>query len=581
MKHQLYIKNLLRITLIVNLLLTGVPGAFSQTWQWAARVGGVGGLSSDNPNESVLDMQTDAQGNVYVCGRIGHNANFNGQPLTTWPNVGYNIFLAKLDCNGNLVWVRTAGGTHPDNEARGLALDGQGHLYLTGRASAVDGLYTLNFFDTLITETCSDLFLAKFDTSGNFHWVTVAAPGPATLQSRGRSIAIDSQGMINITGFGSLTGLLFPGYMFTPSWLFVARFDTSGQINRLLDLGGAAYGVIGFNDFKINADGDHYVTGYFSSDSALIGTQMLYRHPPLTGTKPDLFLAKFDSAGIFQWVLHIGYFHIMRGHGIGFLGNDIILTGRAADSVTIGTTLITNPLDDNSSFPFVARISPTGNVLWATGIQNATAGSTPANGVAIKTSGNSVIAGEFSVMAVIGNDTLTANNIQDIFLAEIDPNGNFVASSKINGTGSDEVPLCITSDTNDNVYIGGGFDGTLTVNGTPYTSAGGNSDGFVAKFGAPCAVGLSETQGDAGQPLIVYPNPVTSRLNVTLPDRHQLSELTIVDLSGATVMRKSINNHTSGDVSIDVSSLSCGFYILMAHSKSGVKAAKFIKWLNQ
>jgi hypothetical protein len=79
-------------------------------WQWLSRVGGYSGNGNggSGPDEWVKDVKTDAQGNVYVCGRVCYGANFNGDTMTTYQGY-FTLFMAKLNCEGNLVWVRTAG----------------------------------------------------------------------------------------------------------------------------------------------------------------------------------------------------------------------------------------------------------------------------------------------------------------------------------------------------------------------------------------------------------------------------------------------------------------------------------------
>ncbi|HOM91511.1 MAG TPA: hypothetical protein PKW65_12395, partial [Bacteroidia bacterium] len=93
-------------------------------WQWLSRVGGYSGNGNggSGPDEWVKDVKTDAQGNVYVCGRVCYGANFNGDTMTTYQGY-FTLFMAKLNCEGNLVWVRTAGsyGNTADGEAYGLA----------------------------------------------------------------------------------------------------------------------------------------------------------------------------------------------------------------------------------------------------------------------------------------------------------------------------------------------------------------------------------------------------------------------------------------------------------------------------
>lgn len=99
--------------LLLTLLLIAGEELQSQSWQWARRTGGSFGVSADIPNESVRDVQTDAQGNVYICGRVGLGANFQGTPMTTYSPNGYTLFLfwpsstATATCCGCALPVET------------------------------------------------------------------------------------------------------------------------------------------------------------------------------------------------------------------------------------------------------------------------------------------------------------------------------------------------------------------------------------------------------------------------------------------------------------------------------------------
>ncbi|HEX8660014.1 MAG TPA: hypothetical protein VF690_20895, partial [Hymenobacter sp.] len=109
-----------------SLVCRGDYGAFvaklgtNGTWQWAVVAGG-----------SIYDfgraIALDAQGNVYVAGLFeGHTATFGATILT---NVGANrssdLFVAKLDGNGNWLWAVSGGSTYGDR-ANGIAIDSMG-----------------------------------------------------------------------------------------------------------------------------------------------------------------------------------------------------------------------------------------------------------------------------------------------------------------------------------------------------------------------------------------------------------------------------------------------------------------------
>ena len=76
--------------------------------------------------------------------------------------------------------------------------------------------------------------------------------------------------------------------------------------------------------------------------------------------------------------------------------------------------------------------------------------------------------------------------------------------------------------------------------------------------------------------LDVFPVPVTEKLNVILPDNTKLISYTITDISGKI---QSINNHKGFNekLSIDVSNLSMGYYIIQLKYGDIVQTAPFIK----
>ncbi|MGZ3920829.1 MAG: SBBP repeat-containing protein [Bacteroidia bacterium] len=75
-------------------------------------------------------ISSDASGNVYITGSIGSNPTTFG--TTTINNVGYsNIFIAKYDASGTSLWVKRAGGTSYDY-GFGIVTDAAGNSYITG-----------------------------------------------------------------------------------------------------------------------------------------------------------------------------------------------------------------------------------------------------------------------------------------------------------------------------------------------------------------------------------------------------------------------------------------------------------------
>jgi hypothetical protein len=556
-------------TFILFMLITTTTLMLNaQSWQWARRIGGAFGPSADTPNETVRDMQTDAQGNLYICGRVCLGANFNGTPMTTYSPLGYTIFLAKLDCNGNLLWVRTAGGDYANNQANSLTLDGHGNIYLTGRINGIPSAPVF-FMDSTITESVSDMFLAKFDTAGNFKWVKWAAPGSSVLGSAGNKIRIDHQGMIRVMAHSALSGPFFPGYNANISG-FVARFDTAGNMNGYMPI---SPGLVLMNtyDYVIHpVTGDQYITGRFGTDSLIIGTQVLYKMS--CPTCYDLFFAKFDSSGLFQWVVHLGDTVVttVQGTGIDFFPNhDVVLSGDIVPNVTLGSHTFSNSLSTTPGrpIPFVARFNPQGTVIWAVNSENQYITSA-SGGVKVLSNNNVSFSGYFGGIAKFGSVVFNSTGIKDIFLCEVSPAGAIISAEKINGTGSNDIPQCMTSDTFGNIFIGGGFDGTMTVNGVSYVYAGGNTDAFVAKYGYPCTSGMEEEEEAAAaaqQGLHIYPNPATEGFYIMHP-YGALEQAEVYNLLGEKVITQ-LAASGQDRITFDISSLPAGLYVVTALRK--------------
>ncbi|UOQ70992.1 SBBP repeat-containing protein [Hymenobacter cellulosilyticus] len=88
---------------------------------------------------AVAAVAADAAGSTYVVGSFSSpvsfsSPNFSG-PLTLTPVGASDVFLARVDANGNLVWVRQVGGSGASAYGAGIAPDGQGGLFVVGRFS--------------------------------------------------------------------------------------------------------------------------------------------------------------------------------------------------------------------------------------------------------------------------------------------------------------------------------------------------------------------------------------------------------------------------------------------------------------
>src|SRR5262245_22245643 len=105
--------------------------------QWVSSAGG-------NGSDRATAIETDAAGNIYICGFLSGTASLGSTQLIAASNTQDN-FVAKLDASGNFLWANQYGGNNIDL-AFGLTVDRNSNVIVTGqfRESAVFGSTTLN-----------------------------------------------------------------------------------------------------------------------------------------------------------------------------------------------------------------------------------------------------------------------------------------------------------------------------------------------------------------------------------------------------------------------------------------------------
>ncbi len=132
---------------------------------WAKRMGG-------SDNEFSLIPSADGQGNIYFTSEsYSVDVDFDGVLVLNIPDNEGHVLLGKVGPNGNLLWLKSHGGTDEPGEEyscfpTGLRTDAAGNCYMKGF------LGHSNFFGNIhLTSPYSlNQFVAKFDPSGTPVW---------------------------------------------------------------------------------------------------------------------------------------------------------------------------------------------------------------------------------------------------------------------------------------------------------------------------------------------------------------------------------------------------------------------------
>ena len=98
-----------------------------QKLDWAKQAGG----SDFDDGQGIA---VDSSGNSYVTGRFIGSATFGtgevNETILTSAG-GSDIFVAKYNSSGALIWAKQAGGSEGES-GRDIAVDGSGNSYVTG-----------------------------------------------------------------------------------------------------------------------------------------------------------------------------------------------------------------------------------------------------------------------------------------------------------------------------------------------------------------------------------------------------------------------------------------------------------------
>ena len=143
----------------------------------------------------------DGSGASYVTGHFDGSSTFGAGEAneTTLTSAGYfDIFVAKYDADGDLLWVKGAGGGGYDGGSS-IAVDGNGASYITGdfESNATFGAGESNETTLSNTGLWGDIFVAKFDTASSLLWANGVNGDDG---DGGLGIAVDGSGASYVTG---------------------------------------------------------------------------------------------------------------------------------------------------------------------------------------------------------------------------------------------------------------------------------------------------------------------------------------------------------------------------------------------
>lgn len=263
-----------------------------------------GGIEFSGPTYC-RDVAVDNLGNVYLIGDFGSDS------LTTpaLTKIGTrDVFVIKLDSEGNMVWAKNYGGDGANVGGFSIAVDVLGDVYIAGN------FISASLTTPILTKISNsyDAFIIKLNSFGDTIWAkNYGSSGANTLA---RSIKVDLLGKVYLGGRFNGANLTTPALTkIGVEDAFVFMLDADGNTIWAKNFGGIG---VSAQSFSIDVDGlgNVYVAGIFQSASLTTPelTKIGYR---------DAFAFKLDSEGSTNWARNYG------GSGVTIDGESISVDG--------------------------------------------------------------------------------------------------------------------------------------------------------------------------------------------------------------------------------------------------------------
>lgn len=401
----------------------------------------------------------------------------------------YFIFLTIISFTHaqSSPWLKKVGAAANDY-GQAIVTDAGGNVYTTGVfIGTVDFDPGINTFTLTAVAVSGDVFITKFDPTGNFLWAKQI--GGSFVYD----ITLDATNNVLTTGYLAGAGDFDPGPgTFNLSTagdndVFISKLDASGNFVWAVQMAGSGFS----NGLSISTDasGNIYTTGTFDNTSDFNPGSGTFSLTSSGGS--DIFISKLNSSGNFVWAKQFGSPLGDFGKSI-FVDSfgDIYVAGSFNGTVDFDPSAgVYNMVSAGQADVFILKLNPSGNFILAKQV-GGTLHET-AESMTLDALGNIILTGFFQGTSDFDPGTAVYNFsavAQDAFILKLNPSANFVWAKQIGKAGLSYTDgLSIIADAASNIYTAGYFGDTTDFDpgiGVHNLISAGSNDVFILKLDA-------------------------------------------------------------------------------------------------
>ena len=552
--------------------------SIAQTLEWGTTIGG-------SETEHARKVKTDANGNVYLTGYFSGTTDFDPSANTfeLTSNGEEDIFIQKLDTNGDFIWAKSIGGTSYD-QATSLDVDNSGNVLVTGFFAGTADFDPGTGVFNISSHGDRDMFIVKLSTNGDLLWATAIG---GNLWDLGNRVVTDESGNVFVVGVFQETVDFDPGSgvfnvtSSSPADSFILKLDSQGNFGWVKTLDGNDQdSSTNVRSISLNSDGSIIVSGIFQ------GTMDVNPGAPLdlrtSNGYFDSFVVQLDNAGNFSWG---------NTHGNEEPSDDVW----AANSDTEGNVYVTGhfqgavdfdpgpdeflltPLNESNNV-YLQKLDTNGNLVWVHIVgESSNFAFARAYDMTVDEFDNPVVLIKFSGTLDFNpgpnEKMLTSFGGYDIAIVKLNPAGDFKWAGHMGGEGSN-LGLGIHSDGNGNLYTTGYFLDTIDLDpsqGNLTRTSGGQKDLFVTKLSNP---NLSVENPQIATKLVVYPNPTMGQITIAMGTVQNEVSVSVYNLLGQRISNKIVAETTQIELEINEAS---GVYLVEIITNTFNKTIRIIK----